>query len=122
MGDGSFVGAQQYYTVPPYQNPVSPVPVVIQPDSIPNSSTESLFNSRASIANRPDERGVKHNLASASAAFSRNSSKSAPNQTDYLTRVSDGQSNYSAIHGSIPESSGPASARVHQVYLLSFLH
>ncbi|XWS38891.1 hypothetical protein CRYUN_Cryun18bG0002000 [Craigia yunnanensis] len=119
MGDGSFVGAQQYYTVPPYQNPVSPtayVPVVIQPDGIPNSSTESLFNTRALIANRPDrpdERGVKHNLASASAAFS-NSSKFAPNQTDSLTRISDGQSKHSAIHGSISDSSGPASACTHQ--------
>ncbi|XWS08444.1 hypothetical protein CRYUN_Cryun40dG0003100 [Craigia yunnanensis] len=117
MGDGPFIGAQQYYTVPPYQNPVSPtayVPVVIQPDGIPNSSTDSLLDTRASIANRPDGRGVKHNLASASAAFSRNSSKSAPNQTDYLTRLSDGQFKHSAIHGSIPESSGPASARAHQ--------
>ncbi|KAK6265216.1 hypothetical protein QUC31_016053 [Theobroma cacao] len=117
MGDGPFIGAQQYYTLPPYQNPVSPsayVPVVIQPDGIPNSSTDSLLDTRASIANRPDGRGVKHNLASASAAFSRNSSKSAPNQTDSLTRVSDGQSKQSAIHGSIPDSSGPASARAHQ--------
>ncbi|XVF38943.1 hypothetical protein REPUB_Repub20aG0146200 [Reevesia pubescens] len=117
MGDGPFVGAQQYYTVPPYQNPVSPtayVPVVFQPDGIPNSSTDSLFDTRASIANRPDGRGVKHNFASASAAFSRNSSKSAPNQTDSLSRVSDGQSKHSAMQGSIPDSSGPASARTHQ--------
>ncbi|XP_022721891.1 uncharacterized protein LOC111279211 [Durio zibethinus] len=116
MGNSPFIGMQQYYTVPPYQNPVSPtacVPVVIQPDGIASSSTDSLLDTRESIANRPDGRGVKHNLASASAAFSRNSSKSAPNQTDSLTRVSDGQSKHSSIRGSIPDSSSSASARAH---------
>ncbi|KAH1120585.1 hypothetical protein J1N35_003745 [Gossypium stocksii] len=117
MGDSPFVGAQQYYSFPPYSNPVTPttyVPVVIQPDGIPNSSTEFLLDSRASIASRPDGRGVKHNLASASAAFSRNSSKSAPNQTDSLTRVLDGQSKHSANRGNFPDSSSPAAARTQQ--------
>ncbi|XVF28145.1 hypothetical protein REPUB_Repub15cG0004100 [Reevesia pubescens] len=117
MGDGSFVGAQQYYTIPPYQNNVSPTayfPIVFQPDGMPNSSTDSLLDARASNANRPDGRGVKHSLASASSAFSRNSSKPASNQTDSLTRVSDGHSKHSAIHGSIPDSSHPASAHGHQ--------
>ncbi|XVF66054.1 hypothetical protein PTKIN_Ptkin10aG0003000 [Pterospermum kingtungense] len=117
MGDGPLIGAQQYYTIPPYQNPVSPtayVPVIMQPDGFPNSSTESLFDARAPVANRPDGRGVKNNLPSASTAFSRNSSKVAPNQTDSLTRVSDGQSKHSATHGSIPDGSGPTSARGYQ--------
>ncbi|PPR89046.1 hypothetical protein GOBAR_AA31643 [Gossypium barbadense] len=117
MGDSPFVGAQQYYTFPPYSNPVTPTayfPVVIQPDGIPNNSTEFLLDTRASIASRPDGRGVKHNLASASAAFSRNSSKSAPNQTDSLTRVSDGQSKHSANRGNFPDSSSPAAARTQQ--------
>ncbi|XVF62375.1 hypothetical protein PTKIN_Ptkin09bG0002900 [Pterospermum kingtungense] len=118
MGDGPFTGAQQYYSVPPYQNPVSPttyVPVVIQPDCIPDSSTDYFIDTHASIAGRPDGRGVKHNLSSASAAFSRNSSKSAPNQTDSLTRFADGQSKQSANQGrSIPDSSYPASAWAHQ--------
>ncbi|XVE82337.1 hypothetical protein DITRI_Ditri15bG0140200 [Diplodiscus trichospermus] len=116
MADGPFIGAQQYYAVPPYQNPVSPtayVPVVIQPDGIPNSSSDSLLDTHASITNRPDGRGVKHNLASPSTAFSRNSSKSAPIQADPLTRVADGQSKHSAIHGSLPDGSA-ASARAHQ--------
>ncbi|TYI95908.1 hypothetical protein E1A91_D01G032200v1 [Gossypium mustelinum] len=117
MGDSPFVGAQQYYSFPPYSNPVTPtayVPVVIQPDGIPNNSTEFLLDTRASIASRPDGRGVKHNLASASAAFSRNSSKSAPNQTDSFTRVSDGQSKHSANRGNFPDSSSPAAARTQQ--------
>ncbi|OMO53418.1 hypothetical protein CCACVL1_28656 [Corchorus capsularis] len=116
MGDGSFIGAQHFYTVPPYQNPMSPsayVPVLFQSDGIRNSPTDSA-DARASIANRPDGRGAKHNLASASAAYSRNNSKSVSNHTDTLTRVLDGQSKQSAIHGSIPDSSGPASARAHQ--------
>ncbi|MBA0791794.1 hypothetical protein Gohar_016352 [Gossypium harknessii] len=117
MGDSPFVGAQQYYSFPAYSNPVTPtayVPVVIQPDGIPNNSTEFLLDTRASIASRPDGRGVKHNLASASAAFSRNSSKSAPNQTDSFTRVSDGQSKHSANRGNFPDSSSPAAARTQQ--------
>ncbi|TYH29702.1 hypothetical protein ES288_A01G033700v1 [Gossypium darwinii] len=122
MGDSPFVGAQQYYTFPPYSNPVTPTayfPVVIQPDGIPNNSTEFLLDTRASIASRPDGRGVKHNLASASAAFSRNSSKSAPNQTDSLTWVSDGQSKHSANRGNFPDSSSPAAARTQQVRVAS---
>lgn len=123
MGDSPFVGAQQYYSFPPYSNPVTPtayVPVVIQPDGIPNNSTEFLLDTRASIASRPDGRGVRHNLASASAAFSRNSSKSAPNQTDSFTRVSDGQSKHSANRGNFTDSSSPAAARTQQVHLHSF--
>ncbi|KAE8703392.1 YTH domain-containing family protein 1 [Hibiscus syriacus] len=117
MGEGPFLGAQQYYPVPPFPNPVSPtayVPVIIQPDGIPNSSTEYLLDSRASVANRPDGRGVKHNPTSASAAFSRNYSKSTPNQADSLTRVSDGASRHSAIHGKFPDSSHPVPAHIHQ--------
>ncbi|XP_052881876.1 YTH domain-containing protein ECT2 isoform X3 [Gossypium arboreum] len=119
MGDGPFVGAQQYYPFPPYQNPVSPtayVPVLIQPDGIPSSSTDSFLDTHASIGTRPDGRGVRYNLASASAATSR---KSAPNQADSLSRVTDGQSKHYAIQESISASSGSASARAHQVRVAS---
>ncbi|MBA0681661.1 hypothetical protein Goari_023447 [Gossypium aridum] len=119
MGDGSFVGAQQYYPFPPYQNPVSPtayVPLLIQPDGIPSSSTDSFLDTHASIGTRPDGRGVRYNLASASAAASR---KSAPNQADSLSRVTDGQSKHYAIQESISASSGSASARAHQVRVAS---
>ncbi|KAK8706438.1 hypothetical protein V6N13_050004 [Hibiscus sabdariffa] len=108
-GDGPFLGAQQYYSIPPFSNPVSPtayVPVIIQPDGIPNGSTEYLLGTRASVANRPDGRG--------GAAFSRNSSKSAPSQADSLARVSGGPSKHSAIHGKFPDSSRPASTHTHQ--------
>ncbi|KAK8527621.1 hypothetical protein V6N13_085439 [Hibiscus sabdariffa] len=117
MGDGPFLGAQQYYSIHPFPNPVSPtayVPVIMQPDGIPNSSTEYLLGTRASVTNRHDGRGVKHSPASASAAFPRNSSKFSPNQADSLTRVSDGPSKHSAIHGKFPDSSRPASAHAHQ--------
>ncbi|XP_039026799.1 YTH domain-containing protein ECT4-like [Hibiscus syriacus] len=113
IGDGPFLGAQQYYAIPPCQNPVSPtayVPVFIQPDGIPNFSTDSLLDTR------PDGRGSEYNLASASAALSR---KPAPNQGDTLSRVTDGQSKHYAIHGSIPDSSGSASAWGHQVRVAS---
>ncbi|KAE8683375.1 YTH domain-containing family protein 1 [Hibiscus syriacus] len=119
VGDSPFLGAQQYYAIPPYQSPASPtayVPVFIQPDGIPNSSTDSLLDTRASVDTRPDGRGAKYNLATASAALSR---KSAPNQADSLSRVTDGQSKHYAVQRSIPDSSGSASARAHRARVAS---
>ncbi|KAI4335047.1 hypothetical protein L6164_013730 [Bauhinia variegata] len=91
-GDGPFGGAQQYYTLPNYQNPVSSpayIPLVVQPDTIPDSSVDSLFNNSASVS-RPDGRGLKHKQTTASGAFTRNSSKPLSNQTSSLARVSEG--------------------------------
>ncbi|KAE8714251.1 YTH domain-containing family protein 2 [Hibiscus syriacus] len=119
ISDGPFLGAQQYYAIPPYQSPVSPtayVPVFIQPDEIPNSSTDSLLDTHALVGTRPDGRGAKDNLPSASAALSR---KSAPNQADSLSRVTGGKSKNYAIQGSIPDSSGSASAQPHQIRVAS---
>ncbi|KAJ1418694.1 YTH domain [Sesbania bispinosa] len=90
--DSSYGGAQQYYSLPNYQNPVSSsahIPLVVQPDSFPDSSVDSLFDNSASVS-RPDGRGLKHKFNSASRAFSRHPSKSLSNQTSSLSRVSEG--------------------------------
>ncbi|KAJ1403036.1 YTH domain [Sesbania bispinosa] len=91
--DGPFGGAQQYYSLPNYQNPVSSpayIPLVVQPDNFPDSSIDSLFDNSASVS-RPDGRGSKHKFNSASGAFTRNSSKPLSNQTSSLARVSEGR-------------------------------
>ncbi|KAJ1418690.1 YTH domain [Sesbania bispinosa] len=91
--DGPFGGAQQYYSIPNYQNPVSSpayIPLVVQPDNFPDSSIDSLFDNSASVS-RPDGRGSKHKFNSASGAFTRNSSKPLSNQTSSLARVSEGR-------------------------------
>ncbi|XP_050117412.1 YTH domain-containing protein ECT4-like isoform X1 [Malus sylvestris] len=121
---GAMIGADgQQYTIPPYQNSVSSpsyIPFVVQQDPIPNSSPDSLFDNGASV-NRPDGRGVKYNLNSASGGYP-NSSKSSLNQMNPLTKVSEGQrgngsSKHAVTHGGV--SSGrfptPASSHVNQV-------
>ncbi|KAF4364863.1 hypothetical protein G4B88_025582 [Cannabis sativa] len=89
--DGSFAGAQQYYSVSPYhQNPTSTAyfPVVLQSDMIPSNTPESTVDTGAS--NRSDVRGSKHNFNSTSGAFS-NSTKSTSNMKNSLTIISEGQ-------------------------------
>lgn len=89
--DGSFGGGQQYYTLPNYQNQVSSPAYIpfVQPDHIPDTSTDSFFGGSASVS-RPDGRGLKPKSNSASGNFSRNSSKLLSNQTSSLARVSEG--------------------------------
>ncbi|XP_059455425.1 YTH domain-containing protein ECT4-like [Corylus avellana] len=119
--ESPFVGAQQYYTVPPYQNPVSSpayVPFVFQPDITPSTSADSLYDNGISM-NRPEGRGLKHNFSSATGSFPRNSLKSVSNQTNSLTRVSEssrtsgGSSKQSAMH-SAGSFATPASSHVLQ--------
>ncbi|XP_027369139.1 YTH domain-containing protein ECT4-like isoform X2 [Abrus precatorius] len=89
--DGPFGGAQQYYSLPNYQNPVSSpayIPLVVQPNNIPDSSVDSLFDTSASVS-RPDGRGLKHKFNSTSGAFTRNSSKPLSNPTSSLGRVAE---------------------------------
>ncbi|KAI4344730.1 hypothetical protein L6164_011922 [Bauhinia variegata] len=91
-GDGPFGGAQQYYSLPNYQNPVSSpayIPLVVQPDNFPDNSVDSFFDSGASVS-RPDGRGMKHKYTTPSGAFTRSSSKPLSNQTSSLARVSEG--------------------------------
>ncbi|KAH0993172.1 hypothetical protein GBA52_004655 [Prunus armeniaca] len=122
---GAMIGidGQQYCTIPPYQNSVSSpayIPHVVQPDVVPNSSPDSVFDNGASI-NRPDGRGVKYNLNSASGGFP-NTPKSSANQMSPLTKVSEGSrgngpSKHAVTHGSVVSGrfSTPASSHVHQV-------
>lgn len=121
---GAMIGVdgQQYYTIPPYQNSVSSpayAPFVVQPDVIPNSSPDSLYDTGASI-NRPDGRGLKYNLNSASGAFP-NTPKTSLNQMSPLTRLLErprgnvGPSKQGVTHGSV--SSGRFPTPAHQVLL-----
>ncbi|KAF5464836.1 hypothetical protein F2P56_014885 [Juglans regia] len=121
--ESQFVGAQQYYTIPPYQNPVSPpayVPFFVQQDIVPSTSAEPLYDTGASM-NRPEGRGLKQNFSSATGALPRNSLKSVPNQTSSLARVSEGPrahvgpSKQSTIYGSAAGSfPSPVSTNVLQ--------
>lgn len=122
--ESPFIGAQQYYTIPPYQNQVSSpayVPLVVQPDIVPSSSADSFYDTGVSM-NRPDGRGLKHNFNSATGAFQRNSIKSVSNQTNSLSRVSEGPranvgpSKQSVMQGSVSAGSfaSPASSHVLQ--------
>jgi hypothetical protein len=85
--DGSFGGAQQYYSLPDYQTTVSSpsyVPLV-QSDNFLDSYVDS-----SAYGSRPDGRGSKHKFNSASGAFTRNSSKPLSNQTSSLARGPEG--------------------------------
>ncbi|KAI9196601.1 hypothetical protein LWI28_025326 [Acer negundo] len=124
--DGPFVGAQQYYTIPPYQDPASSpayVPVAIQPDMIANSLPEPLLNTGESISIRSDGRGLKHNLASASAAFTAIPPKPATNQKNSLIRASEGSrarasvgaSKQAMMNGLVPSVSSSTSASSHVI-------
>ncbi|KAM7280303.1 hypothetical protein ACFE04_007437 [Oxalis oulophora] len=95
--DGQFVGAQQYYSLDPYQNLVTSPGYMpfVQPDLSPDGSF---------IHNRVGE-GVKQNHSSASAAFQRNLPKPTSNQTNSL-RLSDEPRQQVAINGSVSSSQG----------------
>lgn len=117
--DGSYIGAQQYYPVTPYQDPVSLpgyVPVVVQPDFIPSYYTDPLLDSSAAYNSRPSARGLKHNHGSSSAAFPKNQTKSVLNQTNSLSKMSEGPkfnggtSKQSLTHGSVSSGSFPTTA------------
>lgn len=118
--DGPFVGAQQYFSVSPYQNAVSSpafIPVVLQPDMIPNSSSDSLIDTGAST-NRAEGRGSKHNFNSTSGAFS-NPMKPTSHTKNSLTMISEGSksnvgtSKQASMNGSISTGGFPSSASSH---------
>jgi len=126
--DGSFGGEQQYYSLPNYQNPISSptyIPLV-QPDNFHHSSVDSLYDNSASV-NRLDGRGSKHKFNSASAAFTKNSSKPSSNQTSSFLRVPEGPranalAKKDSTNGSVPNSGflNFASSPSHQVISLPF--
>lgn len=126
--DAPYIGSQQYYSVPSYENTVSSpgyYPMVVQsrPDILSNSTIEPFMDTSASITNRADGPALKHNLSSASAAFTLNPSRIASNQTNSFTRGSDGSkisagpSKQPVTHGTITSSgfSNTASSHVFQV-------
>ncbi|KAG6726215.1 hypothetical protein I3843_02G058500 [Carya illinoinensis] len=120
--ESQFVGAQQYYTLPPYQNTVSSpayVPFIVQPDIVPSTSADSYDTGES--MNRPEGRSLKHNSL-ATGALPRNSVKSISNQSNSLARVSEspranvGPSKQSAIHGTASAGSfAPPSSHVLEV-------
>ncbi|KAJ9154650.1 hypothetical protein P3X46_027968 [Hevea brasiliensis] len=124
--DGPYVGPQQYYAMPSYQDPVSSpgyVPVVVQPDFIPNNSIDPLLDAAGvAFTNGPDGRSSKHGIASSSAAFPKFQSKPTSNQTNTMSKISEeprvivGPSKQSLTQGSVSSGSFPipASSRMHQ--------
>lgn len=115
--DGPFVGTQQYYTIPSYENPASSpsyVPMVVQsrPDISSNSTTDLFIDKAASTANRVDGRGLKHNLSPSSETLTRGAS----NQTSSFNRVSDGSK---ANAGPSKQPASSASAQALQVPFLA---
>ena len=122
--DGSFGGAEQYYSLPNYQNTISSpayIPVV-QPDNFPNSSVDSSFDTSASVS-RPDGKGLKHKFNSASGSFTRNSSKSLSNPTSSLARISEGPRDNTGVKKDLTSGRGflnMASSPVHQVGIQLF--
>lgn len=93
--DGQFLGAQQYYTIPSYENPSSApayFPMVVQSrsDLIANNTTDPFLHTTTSTANRADRSGLKQNISSASSALSSNLLGPASSQASSMMMVSDG--------------------------------
>ncbi|CAK7326267.1 unnamed protein product [Dovyalis caffra] len=112
--DGPYAGAQQYYTIPPYQDPVSSsgyIPIVVQPDVFPNVLADPLLDTGIACTSRPDGKGLKHGLSSSSEAFARNPPRPASNQTNSFNRISEGPkanvgpSKQSMTHGCVSSGS-----------------
>lgn len=111
--DGSYIGTQQYYTIPSYENTVATpgyYPMVVQSglDTLPNTTLEPFRDAAVSIANRTNGPGLSHDLSPASAAFTLNTSRITSDLTNSYTRVSGGTkinagpSKQPATHGSVP--------------------
>ncbi|KAG6764026.1 hypothetical protein POTOM_031479 [Populus tomentosa] len=108
--DGPYAGEQQYYTVPPYQDPVSSsgyIPVVVQPEAFQNGSADPLLDTSIARNSRPDGKSLKHGISSSSAAFAWNPPRPASNQTNSLNRISEGpKANVGPVkHGGVSSGS-----------------
>ncbi|CAA2988862.1 YTH domain-containing family 3-like isoform X1 [Olea europaea subsp. europaea] len=110
--DGSFVGAQQYYSLPSYENPV-PSPVYIP--MIANSTTDPFVHNDSS-ANRTDAPALKHNLFSKSPQFSPTPLGTASSPINSIIQLSEepkanpGSSKQPMTQGSVTSRSYPSSA------------
>ncbi|KAL8105514.1 uncharacterized protein LOC141676971 [Apium graveolens] len=124
--DGSYIGSQQYYTVPSYENTVTTpgyYPMVVQsgPDIYPNSTFEPFRDVASSVPSRTDGPVLKHHLSPASAAFSLNPSRITSNLTNSFTRgsggskINAGPSKQHVPHGSVP-SNGYSKTTVSNVF------
>lgn len=119
--DSPFAGAQQYYSVPPYQNSVATsgyIPIIVQSDA---TSPEALLNAGTTNI-RSEGRGLKSNFASPSAAFGRNSSRIS-DHANSLNRLSDGTKDAGLGKPAVPYASlsgggapGSTFSRAFQVY------
>ncbi|CAK8563850.1 unnamed protein product [Lathyrus sativus] len=108
--DGSFGGAQQYYSIPNYQSPISAPAYFpqVQSEHFHDSSVDPLFDNSASV-NRPDGRGTNHKFNSASAAFTMNSSKPLSSQTSSLVWEPEGPRADALAKKDLTNGSGPNS-------------
>ena len=124
--DGPFVGTQQYYSIPPYENPAPAyLPMVVQsgPEIMSSNTTEAFLDTGAFTTNRAGGPVLKNNLSAASATYTRPPPKPTPNQTRSFVRVSEGSkanagpSKLPAAHGNVTSSSfsSMASSQVLQV-------
>ncbi|CAI9765801.1 unnamed protein product [Fraxinus pennsylvanica] len=102
--DGSFVGAQQYYTIPPYENTVSS-PAYIS--VIANNTTDPFVDNDVS-ANRAGGPALKNNLSSKSTKFSPTQLRTATSQTNTAIENA-GSSKQPMIHGNVTSRSFPSS-------------
>ncbi|WCJ23228.1 evolutionarily conserved C-terminal region 7 [Euphorbia peplus] len=122
--DAPYVGAQQYYTIPPYQDPMSSpayVPVVVQPDYVSNNTTDPLLDTGVGFTHRSDGRNVKHGLPSSSVAFARNQTKTNSGQTNSYSKIPDGSrtnmgsNTQSFNHGSVSSGGFLSQASSHML-------
>ncbi|CAI9779709.1 unnamed protein product [Fraxinus pennsylvanica] len=111
--DGSFVGAQQYYTMPSYENPVSS-PAYIP--MIANSTTDPFVHNDSS-ANRADGPALEHNPFSKSPKFSPTPLGTASSPINSVIRLSEetkianaGSSKQPMTHEGVTSRSFPSSA------------
>ncbi|CAN0855156.1 YTH domain-containing protein ECT2 [Linum grandiflorum] len=116
--DDPYLGAQQYYALPPYQDSMSSagyVPYVVQQDMVPSNLVDQLPD--AGIIYADEQGGRTSKQGPTSAPYFRNPSKSSANQTHSFSRTSEGprpnvgSSKYSAVHenGSSGRFQTPAS-------------
>ncbi|XP_052207540.1 YTH domain-containing protein ECT4 [Diospyros lotus] len=114
--DSPFVGTQQYYTIPSYENPMSSpayFPLIVQsgPEIISSSTTEPFLDTGAFAANRSNVPGLKNNLPSAPATSTLVQPKPTSIQTRSFSRMSEGPKANSgpskppSAHGNVTSSS-----------------
>ncbi|KAJ8766338.1 hypothetical protein K2173_022397 [Erythroxylum novogranatense] len=103
--DSPYVGAQQYYTLSPYQDPVSShgyIPVIVQSDINPTSPAD--LSVETGVA-----KNIKHGPASTSAAFPKKLPKHVADQTNALARISEAP-RANVVQGQQPLANGSVSS------------